>query len=137
MKMFTCRNCGNPMVKPYGICNSCVTKDKFNNVKIFNKSISKEQRFDRFGNPICIICGRVTKDIGKHVKCHNMHITEYRKKFKIPKKVKLANYKYTMSEEQKEEFKKRIKKSSKKDSKSIDNNTDMCYNKENNGEVID
>ena len=136
MKMFVCRLCGNPIIQPYGLCKSCTNKDVFDNVKIYKKSISKEQRFDRFGNPICIICGRVTKDISKHIRCHKMHITEYRKKFKIPKKVKLCNYKYTITEEQIQEFKERVKNSRKKHQKSVDNNTNMCYNKENNEGVI-
>lgn len=133
MKPFHCSKCDCIITVPYGICKVCKDVDYFGKKKVYLKSISTEQRFDRFGNPICIICGRVTKNIGKHLETHNMNIKEYRKKYKIKRGVKLSRRNFIHTEEMRQRAREHIQKINKNRKKSLDSDTNKCYNNGDNG----
>ena len=110
MKPFRCRICERPITSPYGLCRACINY-KYTDLPTVVKSISKKQRFDKAGNPICIICGKVTESISRHIRIHNMTIDEYRKKFNIPKKIVLHKPKeFNLSEEDRKLRSERMKK---------------------------
>ena len=89
MKPFHCLRCGASITSPYGYCDICCRK-KGERIRQYLPSISKEQRFTRDGRPICILCGRVCEILKTHLtKVHNIDINDYRKKYKIPKRVRL------------------------------------------------
>lgn len=131
MTPFHCRICDRIITVPYGMCYECADKDYKDKPKVYSKSISKEQRFDKFGNAICIICGRVARELGKHLKIHGLTEKEYREKYGIKKSVKLSRR--TITDEHKKVLSERMKKVRKNCHKTLDSNTNKCYNTVNNG----
>ena len=125
MKTFHCANCGRPISVPYGTCMSCKVGKCQGHKRAFSKSISKEQRFDKFGNPICIICGLVCDNFRNHLTAtHGITVREYKLKYKIPITKKLGNM--NLSDEERERRRQRAanaRKFKKNQSKTVDSNT--------------
>lgn len=130
MRTFHCANCDRPINVPYGTCMSCKVTKCTRGTRVFSKSISNKQRFDKFGNPICIICGLVCDNFRNHISAtHGMTIREYKLKYKIPLRKSLGNM--HISDEEREHRRQRAnnaRKFKKNNSKTVDSSTNKCYN---------